>query len=215
MNELVLPKLIKLGAIVEGTHVVLKSGKHSQTYVKKDAIFTQPTTLFYFCQLMAEAISDLQVDVVVGPAIGGAILAQGVGYHLTCPRRHPLCAFAEKEGKEFVFNRGYHHVVAHKRVLVVEDVVTTGGSIQGVVKATADVGGTVIGVVALVNRGRVTASSLKVPYFTSLVDLMLETWDPDTCPMCEEDVPVNLELGHGREFMEGKKARALMTLQMG
>ena len=93
-------------------------------------------------------------------------------------------------------------------MLVVEDLTTTGGSIKKVVEIVREAGGKVSGVIAIVNRGDVTEEMVgKPPIFTSLVTLHLESWEEAECELCEKGIPVNTDIGHGKEFAarKGKK----------
>src|SRR3989344_7704426 len=125
-NE-VLEILQRVGAFRKG-HFVLTSGRHSDSYINKDAIYpyTQETSLL--CRYIAEHFEPKEVEVVVGPAIGAAILSQWAAHHLTGFSGHPVYGvYADKDGKGgFVLRRGYDAVVANKRVLVIEDLTTTG-----------------------------------------------------------------------------------------
>jgi orotate phosphoribosyltransferase len=118
-----------------------------------------------------------------------------------------LGVYADKDGDAFVVKRGYDKLVKGKRVLVVEDVLTTGGSVRKVVEATCVAGGEVIGVAALVNRGNVKTTDIgNVPALAALVSISLDAWDENDCPMCKGGTPVNTDVGKGREFLARKQA---------
>jgi orotate phosphoribosyltransferase len=193
-------------ALIEG-HFVLKSGRHSSSYVNKDMIYTDSERIALLCMDLGQPFVDrkrpeLQVQAVVGPAIGGVILAHCVAKHLAFDSPDTVRSlFADKEGDGFVIRRGYDRFVADKRVLIVEDILTTGSSVRGTVKAVRDVGGMVVGVAALCNRGRVTAEQLDVPQLHCLVEMNLETWASDECPLCAAHEPINTKVGHGAEYV--------------
>ena len=151
---------------------------------------------------MAEAARPLGAEVVCGPAMGGIILAQWTGHHLGLP-----AVYAEKapEGG-MALRRGYDALVRGRRVLVVEDVVNTGGSLADTIHAVRAAGGTVAGAVALCNRGGVTAADLDVPALHSLLELSLDSWAADECPLCRRGAPVNTSVGKGREFLARRGA---------
>lgn len=109
--------------------------------------------------------------------------------------------FADKDGDRFVIKRGYDKHIRGKRVLVVEDILTTGGSVRSTVEAVRIIGGTVLGVAALCNRGTSTAESLDVPKLNQLVTMDLETWDGADCPLCRMNIPINTDVGHGKTFL--------------
>ena len=93
---------------------------------------------------------------------------------------------------------------AGRRVLVVEDIVTTGGSVRQTVAAVRTAGGQVTMVTALCNRGGVTAADLGVPVFSALVTLSLDSWEAASCPLCRDGVAVNTDVGKGREFLASR-----------
>ena len=207
MNESeVLDLLQKVGAFRTG-HFVLTSRRHTDSYLNKDALYPYTHDTSKLCRAMAERFKDAKVDVVVGPAIGAAILSQWVAYHLTeLNGREVYGAYADKDGQGgFILKRGYDQLVKGKRVLVVEDLTTTGGSIKKVVETTRAAGADIIGAIAIVNRGGVAKEAVgNPPIFTSLVELHLESWDESECELCEKDIPVNTDIGHGREFVAKK-----------
>jgi len=203
----VLDLLQKVGAFRSG-HFVFTHGRHSNSYVNKDALYPYTHDTSKLCRAMAEEFKDKKIDVVVGPAIGAAILSQWVAYHLTeMNGREVYGAYADKDGQGgFILKRGYDQLVKGKRVIVVEDLTTTGGSIKKVVETTRAAGADVIGAMAIVNRGGVTKEAVgDPPIFTSLVELHLESWDESECELCEKNIPVNTDVGHGREFVAKKE----------
>lgn len=150
------------------------------------------------------------MEVVIAPAIGGVILSQWTAHHLTEMNGHEVFGvYAEKSegGDAFVIKRDYDKLIAGKNVLVVEDVLTTGGSAKKVIEATRAIGGNVIGLGVLCNRGGITPQDVAdVPKLTSLVNVKLDAWDEATCPLCEQNVPVNTDVGKGRQFLARKQA---------
>ena len=122
-----------------------------------------------------------------------------------------FAVFAEKDtdstGKEvFVIKRGYDRLVSARRVLVVEDVLTTGGSAEKTVESVRAANGIVVGLAALCNRGGVTPQMVgNVPKMFALASVTLETWSEAECPLCAQGIPVNVSVGHGKEFMRRKQ----------
>ncbi len=104
----------------------------------------------------------------------------------------------------FVLKRGYDEVVKGKRVLVVEDVLTSGSTVKKVVEATRSCGGEIIGVGALVNRGGVTTNDVGVPRLEALANITLDSWLESECPMCKRGDLVNTDVGKGRDFVARK-----------
>jgi orotate phosphoribosyltransferase len=104
----------------------------------------------------------------------------------------------------FVFKRGYRKLVAGKRALIAEDVLNTGGSALATVLASREAGADVVGATVLCNRGGVTATDLGVPKLHALIDITLDAWEEKDCPLCKDKVPVNKEVGKGRQFLESQ-----------
>ncbi len=113
-----------------------------------------------------------------------------------------------KEEFSFVAKRGYSKLLAGKNVLVVEDVLTTGASARGVVVATRAHEGNVIGLGVLCNRGGITPPDVAdPPKLRALVNVKLDAWDAVDCPKCREGVPINTEVGKGKEFLAGRRVK--------
>ncbi|HXJ35328.1 MAG TPA: phosphoribosyltransferase family protein [Candidatus Eisenbacteria bacterium] len=188
-------------AIITGSHIVYTSGRHGSAYVNKDAVYPDTARVAELCRFLADAAAPLRPEIVCGPAMGGIILAQWTGHHLGIP-----AVYAEKaDAGGMALRRGYDALVAGRRVLVVEDILNTGGSVKDAVAAVRAAGGDVAGVAALVNRGRVTAADVGVPALAALLDVELEAWDAAACPLCRDGVPVNTTVGKGREFLAKRR----------
>lgn len=170
----ILSTLTKVGAFITDSHIVYTSGKHGSMYANKDAIYPHTSTISSLCKALAEAFSEDQVDVVVAPALGGIILSQWVAHHLSqINQREVLAVYAEKiEGtKDFVIKRGYDKLLPGKNILILEDVLTTGGSVRKVVELVRGLEGDIIGVGALFNRGNISPEDLgNVPKLVALVN---------------------------------------------
>lgn len=214
MNDPAIMQLfVDAGAIITDSHFVYSSGRHSSVYINKDAIYLHTETISKLCQLMANPYKTNQVDVVVGPVLGGIVLSQWVAHFLTTCRSsgETLAVYAEKEGeagdKTFSFHRGYDKFLPGKNVLVVEDVLTTGGSARQVIELVRQHGGRVIGLSALCNRGNVQPEDVGNVPIRSLVTVDLETFTEEQCPLCQQQVPINTELGKGRAFLAMHKGR--------
>jgi orotate phosphoribosyltransferase len=147
------------------------------------------------------------VQVVIAPAIGGVILMTWTARHLSeLTDREVLGVYAEKDGDGFVIKRGYDKIVAGKNVLVVEDLLTTGGSVKKVIEATRALGGNIVGLAVLCNRGGITAQDVGgVPKLFALTNVKLDAWDEADCPLCAQGVSINTDVGKGREFLARKK----------
>jgi len=208
MNERqILEMLSDVGAIITDSHIVYTSGKHGNAYINKDAVYPHTSDISALCRNIAEQFMDDNVDIVIAPAIGGVILSQWIAHHLTSLiGREVLAVYAEKYGDDFVIKRGYDKLIARKRVLVVEDILNTGGSAKKVVVATRAIGGEVVGLGVLCNRGGVTTQDVAdVPKLFALVSVTLDAWDEAECPLCIQKIPINTDVGKGREFLANKK----------
>ena len=197
----------RTGALLEG-HFVLTSGRHSDKYANKDRIYPHTREVARLAWEIAVHFIPRQptIQTVVGPAMGGIILATWTAHHLEQTREGqndiPVAAiYAEKEGDRFVFRRGYDEFVRNRRVLIVEDILTTGGSVKKVAEAVREAGGKVVAVAALCNRGNLTAEALNVPELYSLLELNFQSWEETACPLCRDGVAVDIKVGKGREFL--------------
>lgn len=202
MNESdVLDLLERVGAFRKG-HFVFTSGRHGDTYINKDAIYPYTRETSTLCRGMAEHFKGDNIDVVLGPAVGAAILSQWVAHHLSeMNGRDVLGVYADKDGMGgFVLRRGYDKIAAGKNVLVVEDLMTTGGSVKKVTEVARKAGARIIGVGVVCNRGAVTAKDVDAPKLVSLVNVQLDSWEAAGCLLCERKIPVNQDIGHGREY---------------
>ncbi|MEE9198964.1 MAG: orotate phosphoribosyltransferase [Dehalococcoidia bacterium] len=164
-------------------HFLLTSGLHSPTYVEKFRVLQYPTHTEYLCRLMADHYRDRDVQVVAGPTLGGIIIAYEVAKQLGA-----RSIFAERVGEKRAFRRGLS-IVPGDRVLVVDDIMTTGGSVRDVVEAVEEAGGLVLGVAVMVDRS-VGEIDLKAPLF-SCYRLAIPTYSPDECPQCATGMPLS------------------------
>jgi orotate phosphoribosyltransferase len=204
-------------AIVTESHFVYSSGRHSSVYVNKDALYLHTETISKLCERMAQSYRAQEIDVVVGPVIGGVVLAQWVAHTLNLRRKEggeaasgetrgeTLAVFAEKGSdgvdKDFAFHRGYDQYIRDRRVLVVEDVLTTGGSARQVIELVRHHGGNIVGLSVLCNRGNVQPADVGNVPIQALIELSLQTYTEEECPLCAQHVPINTVLGKGRAFL--------------
>lgn len=203
----VLQTLEDVGAFRAG-HFVFVSGLHADTYVNKNAMYPYTKEISKLCRGIAEKFVGKGIEAVVGPATGGIILSQWVAHHLTeMEGRDIYSVYADKDGEGFVIKRGYDEIIKGKKTLVVEDLVTTGGSLKKVIEAARSVGAEVVGAVAVCNRGGVSADMIgNPPEFISMVSLELEQWPETECDLCERGIPINTDVGHGKEYLAKKAA---------
>jgi len=209
MEETILRVFKKAGMIIINDHFVYTSGRHGSAYFNKDALYPHAATTFRVCRHLAKSFADDKVETVIAPAMGGIILSQYVAFYLsggdekfTDPEVFSVYAEKIPGEKEFFIGRGYGEFIAGKRVLVVEDVLTTGASARKVVELARVYGGQVIGLGVLCNRGKVSSQDAgNVPKLVALADIELEAWDEENCPLCQQRIPINVEFGKGREFV--------------
>ena len=211
----VLSILKKVGAVLTDDHFVYTSGKHGSVYINKDAVYPHTKETSEVGKMFAEKFKDLEIDVVAAPAVGGTILSQWTAFHLSeIKGKEILSVYTEKDkgtlasaaDSEHIFRRGYDKLIAGKNILVIEDLTTTGISVQKVVAAVKNAGGKVAAVGVMVNRdpGNVNEKSVGAP-FSALGILKADAIDADKCPLCQKGVPVNTKIGHGKKFLEEKK----------
>ncbi|MGI6704012.1 MAG: orotate phosphoribosyltransferase [Clostridia bacterium] len=167
----------RTGAIMKG-HFLLTSGLHSDTYIQCARVLQYPEYTAQLVSVIAGAFKEEGIGLVVGPAVGGILVAYETARQLGVP-----ALFTEREGGVMTLRRGFD-IPAGARVLVVEDVVTTGGSVMEVIKVVKAQGAEVAGVGLLVDRsqGSIDFGVKKQVVLT----LDVKTYSPENCPMCRE-----------------------------
>ena len=204
MTKDIVEILKQVGAILGPSHFVGTSGRHMELYLNKDALYLHTIETSTVGEMFAAKFKDRGVEVVVGPALGGIILSQWAAYHLSRETgRDVLAVYTEKDAeKNQIFTRGYDKVVKGKKVLVVEDLVTTGGSVKKAVDSVRGAGGEVVAVCVMVNRdpAQVTDEAVGAP-LESLGVYEVPSYDPGDCPLCRKHIPINTEVGHGKKFL--------------
>lgn len=174
--------LIKTSAIMEG-HFLLTSGLHSPRYVEKFNVLQKPVYTEKLCRAMAEKFKDANIETVVGPVTGGILLAHETGKALGT-----RAIFTERENGKMTFRRGFT-LHEGERVLIVEDIVTTGGSIREVIDVVKEHGGIPVAVSMLVDRSGGKATFGDVPS-TALLHMDVQTYKPEECPLCKAGIPM-------------------------
>jgi orotate phosphoribosyltransferase len=164
------------GALLTG-HFLLTSGLHSEKYLQCAKVLQWPDKAEACARALARKLSSAKPDLVIAPAIGGIILGHEVGRALAC-----RALFAERENGVLRLRRGFEIGVAEK-ALVIEDVITTGGSTLETMEVARSRGAVVVGAASLVDRSGGQAS-LGVPYH-SLWTLSIPTYEPNDCPLCK------------------------------
>jgi len=169
----------KSGAFLEG-HFLLSSGLHSPQYVEKFRVLEYPQYTEKLCYDIANHFKDDNVELVIGPMTGGILLAHEVAKSLSVKSM-----FTERVDNVMSLRRGFYFNKG-TRILLVEDVVTTGGSIFEVIELIRKLGGDIVGVGYLVDRsgGKV---DFGVPQFP-LIKLDIITYKPEECPLCKQGI---------------------------
>ena len=202
-QENILKFLIDMGVILEG-HFVGTSGKHMSKYVNKDMITENPEKLAQLALLLAIKAEKLDVDVVVSPAMGAIILGNYVAHQMKV-EKSIFCEKDESAKNGFVFKRGYDKHLKGKKVIVVEDILNTGGSAKQTIETVREYGGEVVALLALVNRQAMTAADFGVETLITLITGKpgeYDLFEENDCPLCNAGIPVNTEVGHGAKFLE-------------
>ena len=175
-RERVMDILKEAGVLLEG-HFLLTSGRHSGRYLQCAKIFRNTRYSEELCAALAEQFAGAGVDVVIGPAMGAVQMAYEVSRSLGCEN-----FFTERENGAMTLRRGFA-VQPGDKVLVVEDVVTTGGSVREVLDLVKEAGGIAVGVGSIVDRtgGKI---DFGVP-FHAVISLEVESWEASECPLCK------------------------------
>lgn len=183
--------LVETGAILTG-HFKLTSGLHSPHYVEKFNLLQLPKYTEKLCKAIAEHFANENIETVVGPMTGGIILAHEVGKALDT-----RAIFTERVEGKMTFRRGFN-LREGERVLIVEDIVTTGGSVREVIDVVKDFGGVPVAVAMLVDRSGGKVNFGDVPSF-ALLHMNVETYEPDNCPLCEKNIPLTKRGSTGKQ----------------
>ena len=175
-------ELINRGALLKG-HFQLASGRHADTYIEKFRILQWPDLTGQMCAGIAGAFRG-QTNLLAGPTTGGILMSYETARHLGL---RSIIAERVEDGPGREFKRGFE-IGPGDRVLVVDDVLTTGGSIRDVIDAVKARGAETVGVGVLVDRsaGKV---DFRLPLFACMT-LEVASWAPDTCTLCRDNIPL-------------------------
>lgn len=176
--------LEKAGALTEG-HFLLSSGKHSDRYVEKFHLLRKPLILEQVCRAMVEQLGTTEVDVIAGPTTGGILIAAEIARQLGV-----RAAYAER-ADDGSLQRAFRRVEYFEpgdRVMVVDDILTTGGSVMETIAALEPHPVELASVMVMVDRSKGRAD-LGTPY-SALTQMDVPAWDPDACPLCADGIPL-------------------------
>lgn len=183
MNDSDILQILKDTQAIRSGHFVLTSGRHSDTYIQCARVLESPRLT---TELAREAVNrlpeGLEVDLVASPAVGGILFGFAVALALDVPM-----IFSERKDGQMMFRRSFE-VPQGARVLVAEDVVTTGSSVKEVCDLVEQAGGEVVGVVSLIDR---KTDRLFTQPFYPLLALPTPSWDADECELCAQGVEVH------------------------
>jgi orotate phosphoribosyltransferase len=177
--EAVLDLFRASGALLEG-HFRLTSGLHSTGYMQSALVLQYPRHAEALGKALAAAVGEREIDAILSPALGGIVIGCEVARALDA-----RALFAERQDGVLTLRRGFT-LSSGTRVPIVEDVVTTGGSTRETMKVAQSAGAEVIGVAAIINRGK--AVGFDVP-FRALADVRFPEYEPPTCPLCAQGIP--------------------------
>jgi orotate phosphoribosyltransferase len=177
----VLAALEQAHAIMVG-HFRLTSGRHSDRYVQCARILEDPALVTRLAEAIAERVGERQIDMVAAPAVGGIVIGFAVAQALGVK-----FIFSERQDGLMTFRRGFE-VPPGARVLVVEDVVTTGGSVAEVIGLVRAAGGECVAAASLIDRGGPKAFEAEL---LALLRLQVESWEPSSCDLCAIGVPLH------------------------
>ncbi len=183
MGGITLDDMTAAGALLEG-HFKLSSGLHSSRYLQCALYLADPTRAEAAGRQLAARLKSAAAQLVVAPALGGVV----IGHEVARAFEDVPFFFTERSEGAMTLRRGFR-IEPGCRVLVVEDVVTTGGSTREVMGAVTQQGATVVGVGAIVNRSGHENPFAPLP-FTALLTVDVPTYPPESCPLCASGVPL-------------------------
>ena len=167
------------GALLEG-HFKLRSGLHSNRFFQAALLLQYPEVAERLCTQLASKFKDKGISAVISPAVGGLIvgheLAKALGVR---------AIFADKENDQLILKRGFS-IAKDEKILVGEDVITRGGRVQQTIDLVRQLGGQVAGIAVIVDRSMGNVS-FDIAH-ESLLKLELETYDPENCPLCADNI---------------------------
>ena len=175
---MVIEQLKESAALLEG-HFLLSSGRHSNRYCQCAKLLQYPDKAEKVLKVVTDKVKELGIDIVVGPAMGGIIVAYELGRQLGVP-----AIFTERENGEMTLRRGFE-IKKGQKVLITEDVVTTGKSSLETIVVLKEMGAEIAGIACIVNR---STQSLEYPIFEA-IKLDIESWEPENCPLCKKGIP--------------------------
>jgi len=179
-NEEILKLFRESQALLEG-HFQLTSGLHSPNYFQCAKVLQYPDKAERLCAEIAAHVGETKIDAVIAPALGGIVVGQEVARQLKV-----RSMFTERSNGVMQLRRGFA-IARGEKILVCEDVITTGGSVREVLGIVVAAGGDVAGVASIVDR---SGGTVKLPDFFPILRLEVVAYQPDECPLCRQGIPV-------------------------
>lgn len=177
-DEFVIEILKDCGALLEG-HFLLSSGRHSDRYCQCAKLLMYPDKAEKVLKITAEKLKNVDFDIVVGPAMGGIVVSYELGRQLNKP-----AIFSERDNGIMTFRRGFE-ITKGQKVIISEDVVTTGKSSLEVAEKINSMGGVVVGIACIVDR-----STCEIPYpIFSAIKFEIKSYSKEECPICKKGIP--------------------------
>lgn len=177
---MVIDILKKTETLLEG-HFLLSSGKHSDRYIQCAKILQYPEEAEKVLMTVVNQLKRIEIDVVLGPAMGGIIVAYEIGRQLG---KKAIFSERDKENDSMVLRRGFE-IKKGEKVLITEDVVTTGKSALEAINVVQSLGGEVVGIACIADRSQ---GKLHYPIY-SAIKLNIESYEKDDCPLCKKGLP--------------------------
>ncbi len=178
-KDMIIEELKASEALLEG-HFLLSSGKHSNRYCQCAKLLQYPQRAEKVVGVLAKKLEEVEFDIVVGPAMGGIVVAYELARQLKKPG-----IFSERVDGEMTFKRGFE-IKKGQKVIISEDVITTGKSSLEVAKLIEELGGEVVGMCCIVDR---RSESVQLPYpVYGAIKLDFEIYEKDNCPMCDQGI---------------------------
>nr|WP_246566383.1 orotate phosphoribosyltransferase [Tissierella simiarum] len=176
---MIIDLLKEANALLEG-HFLLSSGKHSDRYIQCAKLLQYPDKAEKAVKFIVGKLEGVNFDIIVGPAMGGIIVAYELGRQTGKP-----AIFTERDEGEMKLKRGFN-ITKGQKVLISEDVVTTGKSAYEAIRVVEEYGGEVVGIACIVDR---SSGDIKYPLYAG-TKLQINTYSIDNCPLCQENKPI-------------------------
>jgi len=182
-----LSKIFEDSGIIKRGHFLLTSGRHSDTYINKNLITTDAVLFnIVMLKLMCKTLEFKNFDIITGPATAGAVLAAALAIMKNKAFIYPEKKIYNDDGDfNMKFYRGYDRVMRGKNILLIEDIITTGGSVIKTIDSIEENKGNLIGVLAIWNRSGWKPHHYKIK---SLINDPVQSWTKDECPLCKREI---------------------------